>query len=143
MRQAYCRDLPCVLRLIVCKPAQFRDRKRGNRNEASGLRPPTSAALTVAIASFAGEFLGRAGTSRIVPQKRRADDLTSLIQADHSVLLPAHAERPHVIQSASRAHGLEEGIPPRLRVDFTSIGVRCTTLSNDPSASGVADNDLA
>ena len=74
--QAYCRDLPCVLRLIVCKPAQFRDRKRGDGDEAGGLRPPARAALTVAIASFAGEFLGRAGTSRIVPQKRRADNLT-------------------------------------------------------------------
>ena len=97
----------------------------------------------ISIASFASERLGRAGTSRIVPQKRRADDLTSLIQADHPVLLAAHAERPHVVQPASRANGLEEGIPPRLRVDFASIGVRCTTLSNNPSASGVADNDLA
>ena len=97
----------------------------------------------ISIASFASEFFGRAGTSRIVPQKRRADDLTSLIQADHPVLLAAHAERPHVVQPASRANGLEEGFPPRLRVDFASLGVRCTTLSNDLSASGVADNDLA
>ena len=141
--QAYCRDLPCVLRLIVCKPAQFRDRKRGDGDEARSVGPPTSPSFAISISAFKDQLPRGLGASGVIPQKRRADDLTSLIQADHSVLLPAHAERAHVIQSASRAHGLEEGIPPRLRVDFTSIGVRCTTLSNDLSASGVVDNDLA
>ena len=79
----------------------------------------------------------------VVPEQRRPDDGTVLVQADHAVLLTADRDGRHVVQSTCLGHSGLEGGPPRLGVHLGAVRMPAATTTYEGTGLGVPDHDLA
>ena len=86
----------CLLRragVVLGHPAQFGDSERGHWHRADSIGPGLSAELIDEIGC------GR-GRSGVVPQQRRADDVTLGVEEHHAVLLRPDRDRTDVVEAA-------------------------------------------
>ena len=65
------------------------------------------------------------------------------VERHHAVLLAAHGDRGHIIQSAGLRGGFLERAPPVLRADGGSVGVLRLSEAHQFARCGVGDTDLA
>jgi hypothetical protein len=130
-----------VLGLVLGEPAQLGHGERRDRHDTDRLGPGATALL--GTAELVDEVAGRAGGPGVVPQQRRAYDGAVLVEADHPVLLAAHADSSHVVQASGLGDRLLERRPPVVRVHLRAVGMPGAALPHERSRLGVADDDLA
>ena len=128
-----------VVGLLAVQPRQLRDRERRRRDRPA--RPGPGLAPTELL----DEPVGVGRRLGVVPQLRRSDDLTSLVEHDHAVLLRGDRHRLHAVRAGVVAR-LEERLPPRLRLLLAARRrrrrVRGPTRRDELAAVDVADLDL-
>ena len=132
--QQHGRDAVGAGRLVGGQPAQLGHRERGRRHAAGLARPPPRAAELA-------DQLGR-GRSRpqVVPEQRGPDHLALVVEDDHPVLLPRHADGGRAIQQPLAR--LVQRRPPVGRVGLGAGRVRSAPPADDGSVARVAEHDL-
>src|SRR6185437_5284892 len=79
----------------------------------------------------------------VVPQQRRPDDVSRLVQADHAMLLPGYRDGGDVADPASlRKRGIERAAPVS-GIDLGAVGMGRLPAANQRPAACLAYHHLA
>lgn len=90
---------------------------------------------------FVDEVGGGVCGTGVVPQECVADGGAVGVEGDHAVLLGGDGDGGDVVEEAPFG-GFEEGMPPHVGVDFGSVRVGGTALTDEGSGFCIAYDDL-
>ena len=134
MRQEHARDACRELGFVAREPADLGDGERRDGHTADRISPGLRA---TPLRDEVGGILRRA---RVIPQQRRPDDLTRLVEGDHAVLLRRDGHRLDIVEQP--VTGLRERGPPVVGMHLGAIRVGRPTLANECTGVGIPYDDL-
>ena len=136
VRQAHGRGDVRGVGVVLGDPAQLGDGERRHRDQARGISPLLRAELR-------DELVSSPRRARVVPQQRGPHHGAVPVEQHHAVLLPAHRNRGDVSETTRIGDRRVQRDVPVGGVDLRAVRVRGTTLADQLTRDGIADDDLA